>query len=769
MKIKNILLASLMFLTGCSDNTPASSELTIPKDDLLFYANFDDDDEYIRDASKNFAGEFKIENVFNQGLYRPSSPALRRNGVVGKSLSFDGWSNYIDTYSNEGMMTNGSLSVNVWIAPRVWELPTDILCPIVEYYDSARDAGFIFGYGKYGTWGLRMKFKNTGWMYVSNPSNKLDLYEWTNIGFTYDRDAKKVILYRNGLPIYSSQTSTDREVAFSTLKIGQNTYQQTAVGLFRHNMFSGLMDELCIYQKALAPQEVTLLFERGLDENKKIKPCGYENVQYPIDYLKEDIYRPEFHSAANVHWSSDASGGFYYNGMYHQFYQSDDTGPIWRTFTWGHLVSEDMVHWYSVEPAIYAEDNRVDSYSTFAGSAIVANNVPYIIYTGIANNDPETAKLSLATPVDLKDKELKKWKKLDVVIPLPKEIKIRGEFRDPFTYKEDGYVYIIATASLSNTGSHLDGDPSMIVFRSREDDMRNWEYKGVFFTLSFKEQRKIGFMWELPQLYKITSPSGKTKYLFTCTPVKSGDIINDMLYWIGDFDKANCRFIPDKKEAELLDKGSNVLCAGSGFFDPVNQKNVSTSVIQCVGQRSEYDRVMSGWVGCYQLYRNYGLNDDGTLSVQFNNAYTSLHDKLLLQVKSPTKVNDVSLNNVRGRKLHIRLSLNMNNENKAGLTVFANQYGSSGVSLYYEQDNERFVLNTLYSKSEVLGHNYVYFTDKKIDLDIYIDKSVVEFTVNQRYAFSARCFVNKEYDLLSFIGSNWTIDNLEIYSMKSIC
>ena len=765
----SLLIILLLVNSGCDPNM-GDNNLMISKENQLLHLTFDENDKYVKDQSNNIEGELLIENIYNDAVYKDPTPALRREGVIGKSLSFDGWSNYIDTESSKGFDQTGSISANVWIAPRVWELPTDILCPIIEYYDSSKDTGFVFGYGKYGTWGIRIKLQNSGWIYLHDDSYKLELYKWTNIGFIFNSEEGTLSIHKDGSIINSINCNKFRERAFSTLKIGINTYNQTGVGYFKHNMFSGLMDELIICNEALSEEDVLGLYERALQENGKVKESTYDDVQYPIDYLASDIYKPQFHSSANTNWSSDASGGFYYNGMYHQFYQSDDTGPIWRTFTWGHLVSKDMVNWYSVQPAIYAEDNKVDSYSTFAGSAIVVNNVPYLVYTGIAFNDSETAKLSLAKPKDLNDKELKEWEKMDVIIKLPQEIKIRGEFRDPFVYQEGEYVYIIVTASANKTGNIQEGDPSMLCFRAHVSDMTKWEYKGVFFTLSFKDQRKIGYMWELPQLYKLTSPNGTTKYMFTCTPVKGLDVINDMLYWIGDFDKENCRFIPDDETVQLLDKGSNVLCAGSGFYDPSTGKNMSTSVVQCCGQRPEYDRVFSGWVGVYQLYRNYSLNDDGTLAVSINNDYEKIHKNKLLDINESTNIADIDLSNIRGRALHIKMKIDIENSSKAGLSVLSNKFKNKGISFYYEKENERFVLNTLYSNSEVLLCNYEYFIPKDgiIELDIYVDKSVVEFTVNGRYAFSARCFSGVDSDMLHFVGSDFSVESMQVFEMDTI-
>lgn len=767
-KLIAISLVAFVFTSvSCSDR---GNKPMVAKEDLLFYLNFDEEDKYVKDLSNNVGGDLLVENIFNAAAFKESTSAIRRDGVIGKALSFDGYSNFIDTGSTANLDGTGSVSVSVWIAPRVWELPSDILCPIVEYYDSGKDSGFIFGYGKYGTWGCRIKLGNQ-WIHVNDNGHPLNLYEWTQVGFSFSAEDGSLKLFKDGQTVNSQVVPKERARAYSTLKVGINTYNQTGIGLFKHNMFSGLMDELCIYGKPLSDKEQLSLFERGLTKSKQKKSCCYEDVQTPASFLKDDYYKPSFHSSANVNWSSDPSGAFYFNGKYHQFYQSDDTGPIWRTFTWGHLVSDDMVNWYNVQPAIYAEDGTVDSYSTFAGSAIVADGIPYLVYTGIAFNDPDghTAKISFAKPKDLNDPELKEWEKLDTLVYLPDGM-MKGEFRDPFIYMEDGYAYMIVTASGSTTGNVQTGNPRMLCYRAKEDDFLKWEYMGIFFELDYNIYHNTGFMWELPQLYKLTAPNGASKYMYTCTPVGSGDVINDMYYWLGDFDKKTGKFIPDKEEGTLLDKGSNVLCAGSGFYDPVSNQNMSTSVVQCVGQRSERDRFFSGWVGVYQLWRNYGLNDDGTLSVKFNDAYESLHGKNLLSIKKDTPIENIDLTKVKGRRLHIKLKLKPQDSRKAGLKLLANSYGTQGVSIYYEIENGRFVLDTLQSKSEKQLRNYVTepLRNGVIELDVFVDKSVIEFTVNNRYAFSARAFTDVSSDLVQAVGGGWTVSFLEVFEMNSI-
>ena len=90
-------------------------------------------------------------------------------------------------------------------------------------------------------------------------------------------------------------------------------------------------------------------------------------------------------------------------------------GTYWRNICWGHLVSEDMVHWKPVREAITPMENTVVPDGVWSGGAAMdANGVPILFFT--AGNDDyakdgliSNQNIGAAYPADLSDPDLTDW------------------------------------------------------------------------------------------------------------------------------------------------------------------------------------------------------------------------------------------------------------------------------------------------------------------------------------------------------------------------
>ena len=83
--------------------------------------------------------------------------------------------------------------------------------------------------------------------------------------------------------------------------------------------------------------------------------------------LYRELHRPQFHFSPREKWINDPNGLVYRDGVWHLFFQHNPEALVWGNATWGHAVSDDLMHWRQLEHALYPDEHG----DMFSGSAVV--------------------------------------------------------------------------------------------------------------------------------------------------------------------------------------------------------------------------------------------------------------------------------------------------------------------------------------------------------------------------------------------------------------
>lgn len=461
--------------------------------------------------------------------------------------------------------------------------------------------------------------------------------------------------------------------------------------------------------------------------------------------LSHDIHRPHYHFLPPSNWMNDPNGLLFWKGQTHLFYQHNPYGPLWGNMSWGHAVSDDLIHWRDLPLAMVPTPGGSDESGCFSGSAVDNNGVPTLIYTATRGEHCEIQTQCIATSHD----DMLTWEKHPgnpVISEVPAITKQNSDFRDPYVWRgEDGWYMVL--------GSRIE-DGSGIVFLYRSQDLVDWEYLN---PLLEGTDPKYGTIWECPNFFKLGD-----KWVLIIS-AHTGHSTDTVFYYVGDF--IGHRFVPEY--TDVLDYGT--LYAPLSYVDGQQRRILFGWIREA---RSEVDQRLAGWSGVQAIPRMLSLDDKNRLHMQPVPELASIRQKHLHHTANTLEANQLL---VESRNLDIEANYASDASGEFGLTLLASPDGYEYARVSYNADSQKLMIHKV--SPETNGAESVHIRSvphrlalgEALSLRILLDGSVLEVIANERTSLTSRIYPrHHDNQQLRLYGPPAALSSLDIWEMPSI-
>jgi fructan beta-fructosidase len=473
-------------------------------------------------------------------------------------------------------------------------------------------------------------------------------------------------------------------------------------------------------------EKFTLTFPKKVQGIREIyqseKIAGQDSL-----YLEKN--RPQIHFTTRRGWNNDPNGMVYYDGEYHLFYQHNPYETNWGNMHWGHAVSEDLVHWRELPIALFPDElgtmytgSAVIDYHNTAGFNKGSTVAMVAIYTADLRKGGERIGQHQCIAYSLdKGRTFSKYEG-NPVIPIQKRFG-SGHERDPkvFWY-EPGKHWVLVLHEAINFSIY------------NSTNLKDWEYKSSV----------VAGFWECPELFELAvddNPDNKKWVMYGARGT----------YLIGDFDGKT--FTP---ETDMLSYNIGGMTAAQTFNDEPNGR-----------------RIQIGWG--HARFPGMPFSQTFTFPQEYSLKTTPKGLRLFIRpvkeieklyAKSYSFTNEYigenineKLSDIKSPLLHIKTKLEIENGREFGMNI-------NGYKIGYNVATNR------------LNNTFLPLQNKQLDLDIIVDKTLIEVYANGGlvYWFANNNGKRNDFNISMFTAPNdelnpnpkTLIKSLEIHELKSI-
>jgi fructan beta-fructosidase len=467
-----------------------------------------------------------------------------------------------------------------------------------------------------------------------------------------------------------------------------------------------------------------------VDEYDPAGTKGFDSAYQDDTYIgEEDAYReklrPQFHFTSKRGWNNDSNGMVYYDGEYHLFYQHNPFGWNWGNMTWGHAISEDMIHWTELGDAIHPDHLG----TIFSGSAVVDTDntagfqtgdekVIVCIYTSAGGRNPMSKDQPFTQSIAYSNDRGRTWTIYD---GNPVLGHINGGNRDPkVIWHRPTARWVMAL--------YVD-DREMAFFTSK--DLKSWEF-----------QSKIKCFHECPELFAlpVDGDKGNEKWILYGG---SGE------YLVGHFDGKEF-----KSETDAIGFHN-----GNCFYASQTFTNIPKSDgrrIQIAWGRVKMPAMPFNQMMLFPVTLTLHATDEGPrMFAEPIREIESLHGRKRQWKNKTLKPGDSLLSGVSGELLHIRAELRLAGAAEAGFVI-------RGIPITYNVEKKE--LSCQKNKATLMPEN------GKISLEILVDRTSIEIFGNKgkMYMPMGMILADNPKSLEIFTkGGNTEVESLEVSRLRS--
>ncbi|HRN71002.1 MAG TPA: LamG domain-containing protein, partial [Candidatus Woesebacteria bacterium] len=184
-----------------------------------------------------------------------SSAPTWTGGKYGSGLNFDGSGDYVDVGNQAALNMTGSRTISAWIKPTILREET-----IFSKYRWNYGLWINSSNGMLQGYVAKIAGDSNGAAHSLTTAGAISVDSWQFVTMTFNMETdKKIRIYVNGIEQqYSEQVPLD---ATQSSTFSQNAAIGASFGIANIYSFSGQLDEVRIYNRALDPSEVQALYE----------------------------------------------------------------------------------------------------------------------------------------------------------------------------------------------------------------------------------------------------------------------------------------------------------------------------------------------------------------------------------------------------------------------------------------------------------------------------------------------------------------------------